>query len=188
VTGAGPTPVVVIYAHPHPDRSHAGRPLLDAVRHLRGVAVHALYDRYADFAIDVGTERAALQPARLIVWQHPLYWYTAPALLKLWFESVLGPGWAYGDGGRALAGKHCLWVVTTGAPAAEYTSQGAHGCPFEAFVPVVRQTARYCGMHWLEPVVLHAADHASSARIAAVAADYRDRLAPFLPDRKESDD
>ena len=50
----------------------------------------------------------------LVVWMHPVYWYSVPALLKHWFDKVLALGWAYGEGGTALRGKHCLWVPTTG--------------------------------------------------------------------------
>jgi glutathione-regulated potassium-efflux system ancillary protein KefF len=173
------SPVVLVYAHPHPDRSVAGQRLVQAARQLDGVAVHSLYDRYPDFEIDVSAERAALTAARLVVWQHPLYWYSAPALLKLWFEQVLGVGWAYGTGGTALAGKHCLWATTTGALEAAYSAQGEHGHPFAAFEPVMKQTARFCGMQWLEPIVVHGAHRIDAARLQAAAQAYRDRIAPF---------
>lgn len=173
------SPVVLIYAHPHPDRSVAGKALVHTARQLAGVAVHSLYDRYPDFEIDVSAERAALSAARLVVWQHPLYWYTAPALLKLWFEQVLGVGWAYGAGGTALVGKHCLWATTTGALEPAYSAQGEHGHPFAAFEPVMKQTARFCGMQWLDPIVVHGAHRVDAARLQAAAQAYRERIAPF---------
>jgi glutathione-regulated potassium-efflux system ancillary protein KefF len=100
----------------------------------------SLYDLYPDFSIDVPGEQAALLRASTVVWQHPIYWYTAPALLKLWFEKVLLVGWAYGRGGTALHGKQCLWVATTGADGRGYSETGEHQFPFPAFVPVVQQT------------------------------------------------
>ena len=30
-----------------------------------------------------------------------------------------------------------------------------HGHPFDAFVPAVSQTARFCGMRWVPPFVVH---------------------------------
>lgn len=168
--------IAVIHAHPHPDRSRANRVLLDAVRDLPQVQVHSLYDRYPDFAIDVAAERALLTAARLIVWQHPIMWYSAPALLKLWFDSVLSHGWAYGEGGTALAGKSCLWVTTTGAGPEGYTPAGMHQHPFAAFVPVIEMTARYCGMRWLEPIVVHGAHKIGAAALDDVAQSYRARL------------
>ena len=93
---------VVIYAHPYPDRSRANRVLFDAVRSLPGVDARPIYDLYPEFWVDVRAEQAALSRADVVVWQHPIYWYSAPALLKLWWEKVLTHGWAYGKGGEAL--------------------------------------------------------------------------------------
>lgn len=168
--------ILLIYAHPHHERSVANRVLLDAVRGVPGLALHALYDLYPDFSIDVAREQALLSQAQAVVWQHPLYWYTAPALLKLWFEVVLTRGWAYGDGGTALAGKRCLWVTTTGAPDAAYDAEGVHGHPLTTFGSVIAQTARFCGMQWDEPVVVHDAHHVGEAALQAQAQRYRARL------------
>jgi len=167
-------------AHPHPRRSIAGKVLLDAVRDVPHLHVHALYDAYPDFAIDGTRERHRLAAARLVIWQHPLYWYGVPALLKLWFEEVLSRGWAYGDGGTALRGKDCLWVTTTGALAEAYAPGGAHGHAFEAFEPGVRQVARFCGMNWLAPIVVHGAHRVGDAALAAAAAGYRARLQAWI--------
>ena len=172
--------ITVIYAHPHPLRSRAGRALLDAVRDLPGLAVHSLYDLYPDFSIDVAAEQRALAASRLVVWQHPLYWYSVPALLKLWFERVLAHGWAYGEGGTALRGKDCLWVATTGGPPEWYTPEGPHAYPFDAFAPVVQQTARYCGMNWLDHIVVNGAHRLSEDALAAAARHYREQLSRYI--------
>jgi glutathione-regulated potassium-efflux system ancillary protein KefF len=73
--------ILIIHAHPYPQHSRAGPVLLDAVRDLPGVSIRSLYDKYPDFDIDVEAEQAALTEARLIVWLHPIYWYSVPALL-----------------------------------------------------------------------------------------------------------
>ena len=174
--------VLVVYAHPHPGRSVANRVLIDAIRDLAGVTIHSLYDSYPDFAIDVDAERERLRVAQLVVWHHPLYWYSAPSLLKLWFEEVLERGWAYGDGGSALAGKDCLWVATTGAQAQAYTPEGRHAYPFEAFVPHIAQIARFCGMRWLDPVVVHGAHLIPPQELQSRGQDYRRRLLDHLQD------
>ena len=167
--------ILVVYAHPHHSRSIAQRALLDAVRDLPGVEIDALYDRYPDFDIDVEVEQARLARASLVVWQHPVYWYAPPALLKLWFEVVLTRGWAYGEGGTALRGKGCLWVASAGSPAADYTAEGLHGHGFDAFTPAVERTARLCGLDWQPPIVALGA-HRDSAGLAERAAAYRTTL------------
>lgn len=172
--------IALIYAHPHPNRSRANRVLLDAARAVPGVTVRSLYDSYPDFEIDVAAERKLLTESQLIVWQHPIMWYSAPALLKLWFDTVLAHGWAYGEGGTALAGKCCLWVTTTGAPPAGYTPEGIHKHAFEAFVPAIEMTARYCGMRWLPPIVVHGAHRIDDAALRDHAQNYRERLTAFI--------
>jgi len=168
--------ILLLYAHPHPQRSVAGRALLSAVADLPDLTLRSLYDVYPDLAIDVDTERALLAAARLVIWQHPLHWYGPPALLKLWFEDVLVRGYAYGDGGTALAGKDCLWVTSTGATGGDYAPAGKHGHHFASFVPAVEQTARFCGMNWLEPIFVHGGHYIGAEALATQAQAYRARL------------
>ncbi len=168
--------VTLLYAHPYPQRSRAGRVLLDAVRGLPFVDVRALYSLYPDFAIDVEAEQRALLASDVIVWQSPFYWYGAPAMLHHWFEKVLARGWAYGSGGDKLRGKRVLWVTTTGAPDSAYRPGAMHGHPFDAFVPAFQQTAVFCGMRWEEPIVVHHAHQLGDEKLAAAAAEYRRRL------------
>src|SRR5262245_21808967 len=168
--------VLLLFAHPYPDRSRANRRLLSAAQGLAGVAVRSLYDLYPGFDIDVAAEQSALRQAQAVVWQHPMYWYTVPSLLKHWFDKVLARGFAYGQGGDALTGKRCLWVVTTGGDEAAFSPQGMHRRPLDEFSPVVEQTALFCGMHWEPPLVLHGAHRVADPVLEAAATDYRARL------------
>lgn len=174
-----PTPTVaLIYAHPYAERSLANRELLTAVDGLPFVDRRYLYDLYPDFDIDIEAEQQRLAAVDLIVVQHPIYWYSMPALLKLWIDEVFALGWAYGQDGNALAGKQLLWVVTTGADFKAYTPEGPHGHPFDVFVAPMRQTARFCGMEWLDPIIVHDS-HSDQAQVAAAGQRYRQRLIDF---------
>ncbi len=172
--------IAVIYAHPYPNRSRAGRTLLASVSALENVKIRSLYERYPDFSIDVSAEQDLLGEAELIVWQHPVYWYGPPPLLSLWFEKVLARGWAYGKGGAALHGKSCLWVPTTGGDTDAYREGGMHGYTFDKFIPPTEQTARFCGMHWHSPLILHGSHRATDEQLRVHALAYRDRLTTFL--------
>ncbi len=181
--------ILVIYAHPYPQHSRASRALLDAAQSLPGVEVRSLYDLYPDFDIDVAAEQAALTRADLVVWLHPIYWYSVPAMLKHWFDVVLLRGWAYGRGaaggagsagGTALHGKHCLWVTTTGGTAETYTEGGVHQLPFEDFEAPVRQTAKFCGMVWQAPITLHGAHVGTPEAVAAQVDAFCARLVAFV--------
>ena len=89
-------------------------------------------------------------------------------------------GWAYGEGGQALRGKDCLWVTTTGALPEAYSHSGVHGHPFEAFVPAVRQTALFCGLNWLDPIIVHGAHRLDAAALDQHAQHYRERLLQYI--------
>jgi glutathione-regulated potassium-efflux system ancillary protein KefF len=175
--------IVVIFAHPYPSRSHAGRALVEAVRTLPDLEVRSLYDLYPDFDIDVGAEQDALARSQLVVWVHPLYWYSVPGLLKHWFDKVLELGWAYGNGGTALAGKQCLWVPTVGGAEATYAAGGINLSPFRKYVEPIEQTARFCGMEWEEPHVVFNSRVISRDDLAAQAALLRERLLRFIAQR-----
>lgn len=106
--------ILIIYAHPYPHHSHANKRMLEQAGTLENVEIRSPYHLYPYFNIDVAAEQEALSRASLIVWQHPMQWYSVPPLLKLWMDKVLTHGWAYGHGGTALHGKYLLWAVTTG--------------------------------------------------------------------------
>jgi glutathione-regulated potassium-efflux system ancillary protein KefF len=172
--------ICVIHAHPYLSRSRTNRVLADALGALQGAEVRSLYDLYPDFDIDVSAEQHALAQARLVVWMHPVYWYSVPALLKHWFDKVLALGWAYGEGGAALRGKHCLWVPTTGGDEQTYAVGGLHAYPLASFMPAIEQTARHCGMHWELPYIVYGADALDESGLSAHAAALRERIAAWL--------
>lgn len=170
---------IVLYAHPHGWRSTANRRLIEAITDLPGVVVHDLYERYPDYDIDARAEQNALQTADLLVFQYPTYWYSLPPLLKLWIDTVLAHGWAYGPGGTALAGKHLWCVTTTGGEQSAYEPGGYHGSPYEIFLPPLVQTARLCGMIWLPPWIIHGVPYLDADALQTEAAHYRERLASY---------
>jgi glutathione-regulated potassium-efflux system ancillary protein KefF len=168
--------IELIYAHPYPRRSRANQALLQSVEDLPFVVVRPLYELYPDFAIDIESEQQLLSSAHTVVWQHPLYWYSVPPLLKLWFDKVLTHGWAYGDAGIALHGKVCQWVITTGGTTSTYEPSGMHRYAFQNFVPPIEQTARFCGMSWQTPITVHGAHRISDKALGEAGSRYRERL------------
>ena len=170
--------VLVLLAHPDLARSRVNRALAAQARLLprEAVEVRDVYALYPDYLIDVEAEQAALAAARTVVWLHPIQWYSMPALMKLWVDEVLALRWAYGPGGRALAGK-CLWLAaSTGGTEASYQDAGSNGQPFERFLPVYRQTAELVGMRFLEPLVFHGAHRADARAVHDHAHAFAQRL------------
>jgi putative NADPH-quinone reductase len=171
--------ILVLYAHPGHHRSRVNRQLRDAVLPLPNVRVHDLYEAYPDFHIDVAHEQALLVESDLIVFQHPIQWYSMPSLQKEWLDVVFAHGWAYGHEGNALRGKDFLLAATTGGPETSYRGSGYHRRPFSDFLPPYEQTVYLCGMRWNEPLIMHDALRADEAAIAVHAARYAARLASY---------
>ena len=178
-----PSPdVLVITAHPQMENSRINRRLMRAARKPppqggdSRVVVRDLYSLYPDYLIDVPAEQALLEAATLIVWQHPIQWYSMPPLMKLWVDEVLAFGWAYGPGGKALRGKD-LWLVgTTGGPQDSYHPDSYNRYFFDAFLPPYEQTATLCGMRFLPPLMLHGAHRANDDEVLAHIKVYLYRL------------
>lgn len=168
--------ILLIHAHPYPAHSRVCKELLAGVRDLPGLEVRSLYDLYPDFDIDIATEQQALSRADLVVWLHPIYWYSVPGLLKHWFDKVLALGWAYGRGGSALHGKHCLWVAAIGDAEHTYAEGHSNLQPFSAYVGPVEHTARHCGMRWEAPELVFDGHEIARDKLAAHAAALRNRL------------
>ncbi len=167
-----PNRVLIVYAHPAHDRSRANRALRAAVDGQSGVTVDDLYETYPDFVIDEKHEQRLLLEHDIIVFQHPMYWYSAPALLKEWQDAVLELGFAYGDGGDKLRGKRFMQVVTTGAPHTSYRHGGKAHFEVPELLRPFEQMAHYCGMRCLPPFVTHGARVAAERDLEARAQRY----------------
>jgi glutathione-regulated potassium-efflux system ancillary protein KefG len=157
---------LIQFIHPYPHRSRVNRALIDAVRTLPNVVVNDLYARYPNLHVDVEREQDLLRSADTVIFQHPLYWYSGPALLKEWIDVVLDQGFAYGPEGTLLQGKAWLHSVTTGMPEAAYTAGGINRTTMAELLRPFECTAEFCGMRWLDPLILHEAHDVDEHRIA----------------------
>jgi glutathione-regulated potassium-efflux system ancillary protein KefF len=172
--------IVVYFAHLAIENSVINSAMKQAVCDLPNVIFRDLYELYPDFYIDTKAEQANLRKADLVVFQHPIYWYAGPAIFKHFQDTVLLHGFAYGTGGTALHGKDFLLAASTGAPAEEYGPDGIHHYPFADLILPIEQTARFCGMRWLEPLVIHGG-HALPADVVAEHATRYRRLLENYP-------
>lgn len=176
--------VLVLLAHPVLERSHVQRRLADAVRDVAGVTVHDLYEAYPDLDIDVGREQALLRDHDVIVFQHPFYWYSTPAILKEWQDLVLEHGWAYGRHGRALEGKVTFNALSTGGGEQAYRAGGFNRFTVRQLLAPWDQTASLCRMRYLAPFVVHAAHWLETdEQLRPHGDDYRRLLEALRDDR-----
>ena len=113
-----------------------------------------LYESYPDFHINIAREQALLLEHDVIIFQHPFYWYSSPAILKQWQDLVLEYGFAYGREGTQLNGKLFLTAISTGGPSSAYQRSGYNYFTVRELLAPFEQTARLCNMTYLPPFVV----------------------------------
>ena len=165
--------VLVLLAHPALETSVTNRRLARAVTGLDGVRVHDLYETYPDFEVDVAFEQDLLREHDIVVFQHPFYWYSAPALVKEWLDLVLEHGFAYGRTGNALRGKLMLNALSTGGREEAYASDGRNGFTIRQLLAPFDQTAHLCHMTYLPPFIVFRGRGLPRQALAETAARYR---------------
>jgi glutathione-regulated potassium-efflux system ancillary protein KefG len=143
--------ILILFGHPAFRRSTMNATLRRAVENIAGVTFHDLYSNYPDFLIDVPREQQLCEGHDVIVFQHPFYWYSTPAILKEWFDLVLEHAWAYGSNGNALAGKITFQVLTAGGDQTSYRADGLNRCTIKQLTAPFQATANLCQMDWLPP-------------------------------------
>jgi glutathione-regulated potassium-efflux system ancillary protein KefG len=146
---------LIVFAHPALEKARVAPAMLKAAGKLPYFPVRDLYDLYPDLTIDVLAEQVALAVSDIVVLQFPLYWYSVPALLKEWLDLVWVPGWAYGKGGRVLAGKTLACAFSAGGSGDDYGPGGVNRFTIAELIRPWEQTATLCGMRWIAPFVIH---------------------------------
>jgi glutathione-regulated potassium-efflux system ancillary protein KefG len=141
--------ILILFAHPRFEHSDANWTLLESIKGLENVEIRDLYELYPDFNINIQEEQEILFESDVIVWHHPLYWYSCPPLLKQWIDLVLEYGWAYGPGGIFLSNKYILNAITSGGSKEVYTAEGKNRYTMEEFLRPFEQTAYLCNMRYL---------------------------------------
>ena len=147
--------ILILFAHPLYEKSNAHRALVSSIPNLPNITFHDLYQEYPDFDIDIRREQELLYNHDMIIWQHPMYWYSCPPLLKQWIDIVLEHGWAYGKEGYALKDKMLFQAITTGGNKENYCATGRDMFTIPQLLEPFHQTARVCRMEYLPPFVVH---------------------------------
>ena len=129
-----------------------------------------------DFKIDFERGQQLISLHDTVVLQHPLYWYSCPALLKEWLDKVFVRGFAYGRQAKALEGKNLVSIVSAGGPEETYGSDGSNEYAVQDFLNTFKVTARFCSMVYPPPLIIHNTYRASENEIS----DHLDAYSQYL--------
>lgn len=147
--------ILILFAHPLFEKSFVNQELVRHIPISNHITFHDLYEEYPEFDINVKHEQSLLEKHDIIIWHHPMYWYSCPPLLKQWIDMVLEYGWAYGKNGNALKGKSIFQVITTGGAKENYCATGRDRFSIPELLEPFNQTAKVCKMNYLPPFVVH---------------------------------
>lgn len=137
---------------------------------------------------DVAAEQEKVRWADAVVLQFPLWWFSAPAILKGWFDRVFTAGFAYGPAvpppysEGVLAGRRALVSVTAGARETSFSDRGIHGEMADVLYPIQHGLFWFTGMAPLPPFAVCGANDLSEERFAAVREAYAARLDGLFTD------
>ena len=153
--------------------------------------VYALEQRLGvksqSLAADIQAELDKLLWADLLILNFPIFWFSAPAMLKGWIDRVLVSGICYGgkrfydQGG--LAGKKALVTVTLGGREHMFGEGAIHGPLEDMLRPILRGTLAYVGFDVLEPFVAWHVPYISDEARKGFLEDYRQRLQHLSDDQ-----
>lgn len=147
--------ILILFAHPLFEKSFVNQELVRHIPISNHITFHDLYEEYPEFDINVKHEQNLLEKHDIIIWHHPMYWYSCPPLLKQWIDMVLEYDWAYGKNGNALNGKSIFQVITTGGAKENYCATGKDRFSIPELLEPFNQTAKVCKMNYLPPFVVH---------------------------------
>ena len=150
-----PNKILILFSHPLFEKSNANLAMVANIPQSDNITFHDLYEEYPDFDVDVKREQELLAAHDIIIWHHPMYWYSCPPLMKQWIDMVLEHGWAYGRRGLALKDKLIFQVITTGGNQEYYCETGRDRYTIPDLLEPFNQTAKVCHMEYLPPFVVH---------------------------------
>lgn len=174
---------LILFAHPRLERSKFNQAMLKRIPNHADLSFVDLYETYPDFNIDVEKEKQRLVNHDLIIWHHPIYWYSCPPLLKQWIDMVLEFQWAYGPGGTALNGKLVFNCVTTGGAADAYQHDGRNRFTLREFLAPFDQTVFLCKMKYQPPFAIMGTHRLSEQDTKSALDQYERLLKAILEDR-----
>lgn len=168
--------ILILFGHPAFQNSNFNKRMVQGLEKIENVTFHDLYEAYPELDIDIDYEQELLSQHDCIVFQHPLHWYSAPAIFKEWQDLVLEHGWAFGSLGNALQGKWFFNAITTGAAKEAFEHGKFQNHTMKEFMAPFIQMAITCKMIALPPFVIHGTHLTTEERIQNAQQQYHSLL------------
>lgn len=135
--------------------------------------------QHGTLAADIVEEQAKVSWSEHIIFQFPLWWFGAPAMLKGWFDRVFSKGFAY-DSGKVfehglLVGKTASLTTTTQSSEDTFSKTGIH-LPIDDVLYPIHHTLNFVGITTKPTFVSYAAFQLTPSDVQQIIADYQSHM------------
>lgn len=162
--------VIVLLAHPDIAKSRANAALSKAAAEVKGVQVVNIYD----YPVTPEAYKEVLTRAKAIVYEFPIYWMSAPHLMKQWTDEVF---MVYTGEENLIKGKKFMVCCTTGSPKEAYQPGGANKYTIEEYLRPYEGQANHAEMLWQKPLCVYGiGGDQTDANIKKGCEEYKARL------------
>lgn len=169
---------LVVVSHPDINNSQTETFLKQGSQHADAIWHHVESLK----SIDVDLEKKLLSSADRIIFQFPLYWYSAPSGLKHWIDTVLSRNFVYGDGQYHLADKEFGLVVTTGLAQKDFQIGGAELMTLDQLMAPYRALALKAHMKIMPLFLVDQFWYKTESQQQQLLIDYQRYLSQKAPD------
>ena len=134
----------------------------------------------SSIASDIQAEIAKVDWCDLLIFNFPIFWFSAPAILKGWIDRVFVSGHFYGgkrfydQGG--MRGKQAMLALSLGGQPHMFGPEAIHGEMDTLLRPIMRGALAYCGFTVLPPYVAYHVPYVTPEARQAMLDEYRERL------------
>ncbi|MCC8072318.1 MAG: NAD(P)H-dependent oxidoreductase [Bacteroidales bacterium] len=162
--------VLVLVAHPDMKASKMNKLLARVASEVEGVKVMSL----SDLPMETEVYREAVAEADTLVFQFPLYWMSAPWVLKQWSDTVFMELCEAGF----TPGKRLMTVVTTGAEEPSFRHGEKNLYTMTEYLRPYEGQANFAQMGWVAPLIVYGNPDEAQAEhdLQEGAKAYRQRL------------
>jgi glutathione-regulated potassium-efflux system ancillary protein KefG len=175
--------ILILFAHSSLASLSEHNDLVADLQNIDGITFFDIYQHYPDMKINVHEQQELLSKHDVIVFHHPLMWFSTPSILKEWQDVVLKRGWAFGQDGNALAGKIFFNTISTGGTQESYSVEGLHKATMRQVLIPIEKMAQFCKMTFLPPYVIRAIHPVYSDKVRYHRVDYNELLELLYNDK-----
>ncbi|WP_129044760.1 NAD(P)H-dependent oxidoreductase [Companilactobacillus metriopterae] len=172
---------LIVISHPDIENSNTQQFLLQGAKHQNVDTLHL--DNYSFNS--QANQQSDLEKYDRIIFQFPLYWYSAPYSLKKWIDEVFTRGFVYGSESK-LIGKEFGIVVSTGMPEKNFAVGGGDGYSIDQIMTPYYALARRAGMQILPTLKVFQFYNMSEREHMNLLVDYQRYITQKYPDTLEN--